>query len=61
MFLLAMPLASLATGKSRPAIPHAFNELQLIHFSLDDAIAVRQSQTCSDSRFISLNAESKAL
>src|SRR5216683_2533536 len=36
------------TQQSKPcsAVPHAFNELQLIHFSLDDAIVVDKRQSC---------------
>ncbi len=42
-------------------VAHAFDEFQRIDFSLDDAIAVRQSQASRDRRFVSFNPSNKAL
>ena len=47
--------------ESCPAKPHAFNELELVHFALDDAIALRQGESCQHGSFVSFNAANKAL
>jgi len=47
--------------KSCSPKPHALDELQFIHFALDDPIALRQGESCQHGSFVSFNAANKAL
>src|SRR5438552_16480012 len=46
--------------KPSPAVPHALDELQFIHFALDDPIAMGQGESCQHGSFVSFNAANKA-
>lgn len=43
------------------AIPHTFNQLELIHFSLNHTITLLQSQASFHRRLIALNPQDEAL
>ncbi|GHO88526.1 hypothetical protein KSZ_65320 [Dictyobacter formicarum] len=47
--------------KARSPVAHPLDELQLIHFSLDDPIAGWQSQARFDGLFVSYYSSNKAL
>ena len=47
--------------ESCPAKSHPFNELELVHFSLDDPIALGEGESGQHSRFISFNAAHEPL
>jgi hypothetical protein len=47
--------------KSSPAVAHAFKQFELVHFPLDHAIVLGESESCNNSCFVPLNPCDKAL
>lgn len=47
--------------KSGSAISHPFDQLELIHFSLNQAVVLRESQTCYNGCFVPLDPLDKTL
>ena len=47
--------------KARSAIAHPLDELEFVHFSLDDALTGRQGETSFDSLFVSEHSTNEML
>src|SRR6266699_6181986 len=48
-------------GKFSPAIAHAFDQFQFIHFSFDDSIVLWKRESCRHGCFVTFHASEKAL
>jgi len=47
--------------KSCPAIPHPFNQFELVHLALDETVVLGKGQSRPHCRFISFHAKHKGL
>jgi hypothetical protein len=47
-------------GKFSSAVAHTFNQFQLVHFPLNQAVVLRERESCHNGCFVTLNSCDKA-